>query len=106
MLAETDLLKKIAKFCRATYLTASARMGTVRKAPQVQEQGSITARTGIDNSTNRAETVELETGTLYGRKRHDLGSKLARKHTKVGLENKQFWHENQVSPLRMGKILF
>ena len=109
MLAETDLQKKIAKFCRATYLTAIARIGAQMDTAR---KDSITARTGLERCTVRARIgtiwarnwhnlgsktapVEFETCTLYARKRHDLGLKLARKHPKAGLENKHFWHEKQ-----------
>ena len=73
MLAETELLKKIAKLCRATYLTASARLDT--------------ARTGLNNSTNRARKMHcsgtkwarfgLERISSWARNWHDLGSKTA-----------------------------
>ena len=98
--AETDLLQKIAKLCRATYLTANARMDTVQKC-------SITARTGLERCTVRARNrlyvgwkeylLWLECGTIWTRKRHQLSSKLARKHPKAGLESKQIWHEKQRS---------
>ena len=90
ILAETDLLQKIAKFCRVTYLTASARMDTARK-------GSITAQRGLERCTVHARNrhdlgskeylLGLETGTIWARKRHQLGSKWAR----FRLENGAIW---------------
>ena len=113
MLAETDLLKKITKFCRATYLTTSARMDTARtgldnstnRARKMHGSGTKSARFGLERTSwarnwhdlgSKTAPVKLETGTLCAQKRNDLGSKLARKHPKAGLENKQFWHEKQI----------
>ena len=89
MLAETDLVKKIAKFCRATYLTASARIDTARK-------GSITAWTELDNNTNRARKMHgsgtksaqcgLENGTSWSRNRHVIRSKTVYFGLEVGTQ--------------------
>ena len=97
MLAETDLLKKIAKFCHATYLTASARMDTARK-------GSITARAGLERCAVRARNrhdlgskeylLGLETGTIWARKRHQLSSKQARYTLENGTIWARSWHAN------------
>ena len=97
ILAETDLLKKVAKLYCATYLTASARMGTARK-------GSITARTWLDNSTNRARKLYgsgtksvrfgLERISSWARNWHDLARKRhhwSSKQARYRLENGTIW---------------
>ena len=113
MLAETDLLKKIAKFCRATYFNSQCSNGhstkgldnSTNRARKMHDSGTKLARFGPERISSWARNwhdlgsktapVELEIGTLYARKRHDFGSKLARKRRKTGLEKKQFWHEKQ-----------
>ena len=86
------------------YVTTSAPMDTARK-------GSITARTGLDNSTNRARKMHgsgtksarfglgrisswLETGMIWARKQHQLSSKQARYRLENGTTWARSWHAN------------